>query len=281
MKEAYNNIMREGNDGKVIGFLTMPEFTSLTTASKLQRIRIQKAPSAAGYRLINEILTASESKLRFLRWAMYGKNELTHPIHSFRPDEANLMWEVMKIRQETLSFIPREDISLLNEILSVRPKELRLMWQVSSSLRGLSFTSLLKKLLSIRPTADGYRLIFEILGASEEDIKSRYQYQATLDRVQQLQLETGDHEGLRSLHEATLDQSHPMHKLRIDEKKFVWGVLRRRQGQPVTPIREKLPELDSLLAHLEHPHVRNAIRTAINKQVAKIKTARNGCLTSQ
>ena len=58
-------------------------FTPLKTASVLQRERLERAPlSKEARRLIREVNTASQAKLRNMAWAFYGANLPSHPIHT-------------------------------------------------------------------------------------------------------------------------------------------------------------------------------------------------------
>jgi hypothetical protein len=43
--------------------------------------------SATAYQLIAEIVTASEKKLSYLGWAMYGDNNPSHPVHRLNSQE--------------------------------------------------------------------------------------------------------------------------------------------------------------------------------------------------
>jgi hypothetical protein len=95
--QVISDKMKEAFRAKEEGCLSMREFTGLTTASKLQRERLSSVrPSPEGYELIREIITASDRKRKYLRWAMYGDNDPSHPIHKLRQAEVSLLWDVMK-----------------------------------------------------------------------------------------------------------------------------------------------------------------------------------------
>jgi Transposase len=50
----------------------------------------------------NEIVAASEKKMRYLGWAMYGANDTSHPIHKLNSCEQTRVWEVMTARKATI-----------------------------------------------------------------------------------------------------------------------------------------------------------------------------------
>jgi hypothetical protein len=60
--------------------------------------------SATAYRLIEEIVMASEKKLGYLGWAMYGDNVPSHPIHTLNSCEQTRVWEVMTARKAAILF---------------------------------------------------------------------------------------------------------------------------------------------------------------------------------
>ena len=79
--------------------LPLSLFTALVTAAKLQRARLERLPlSQTALRLIREINAASERKLRFLKWAMYGENKKDHPIHTLSTQEQARIWQALKAR---------------------------------------------------------------------------------------------------------------------------------------------------------------------------------------
>ncbi len=77
--------MKQAYEARQDGEMSVKHFIALNTAADNQRERLLSAPlSAAAYRLIEEIVTASEKKLGYLGWAMYGDNDSSHPIHTLR-----------------------------------------------------------------------------------------------------------------------------------------------------------------------------------------------------
>jgi hypothetical protein len=99
MKQAYE--ARQG------GEMSVKHFIALNTAADNQRERLLSAPlSAAAYRLIEEIVRASEKKLAFLGWAMYGDNDPSHLIHTLSSCEQTRVWEVMTARKAAI-LLPR------------------------------------------------------------------------------------------------------------------------------------------------------------------------------
>ena len=91
MKRAYK--------ARISSALPLKHFTALTTAAHLQRERLKAAPvSRTAAALLDEIASASNGKLRFLRWAMYGKNQPNHAIHQLPGQEAEKIWLALKHR---------------------------------------------------------------------------------------------------------------------------------------------------------------------------------------
>lgn len=82
--------------------LSLKHFTLLNTAAQLQRVRLEAAPlSQNAQMLLKEINRASTSKLRFLRWALYGQNQPQHPIHQLSGQEQHRVWQALKERSAT------------------------------------------------------------------------------------------------------------------------------------------------------------------------------------
>src|SRR5215510_11831751 len=72
---AIGELMKQAYEARQDGNLSVKHFIALNTAASNQRERLLSAPlSAAAFKLIEEIVTASEKKLRYLAWAMYGAN---------------------------------------------------------------------------------------------------------------------------------------------------------------------------------------------------------------
>ena len=85
--------------------MSVKHFIALNTAADNQRERLLSAPlSATAYRLIEEIVTASEKKLGYLGWAMYGDNVPSHPNHTLNSCEQTRVWEVMTARKAAILF---------------------------------------------------------------------------------------------------------------------------------------------------------------------------------
>jgi hypothetical protein len=92
MKRAYEERQR--------GALPLKHFTILTTAAHLQRARLESARlSRSAHALLREIAGASDGKLRYLRWAMYGANQPRHVIHTLPAQERARVWNALKARR--------------------------------------------------------------------------------------------------------------------------------------------------------------------------------------
>ena len=90
-------LMKQAYEARPIGSLSLKHFTTLNTAAQLQRLRLKSAPmSRTAADLLKEIETASDGKLRFLRWAMYGNNQPQHPVHKLSAQEVERIWEAIK-----------------------------------------------------------------------------------------------------------------------------------------------------------------------------------------
>src|SRR5262244_826942 len=73
---AIGELMKQAYEARQNGEMSVKNFITLNAAASNQRERLLSAPlSAAAYKLIEEIVTASEKKLRYLAWAMYGANQ--------------------------------------------------------------------------------------------------------------------------------------------------------------------------------------------------------------
>jgi uncharacterized membrane protein len=105
-KRVSELIMR-AYDARQKGRLSVKHFIALNAAADIQRERLLSRPlSADAYKLIEEIVTASEKKLRYLAWAMYGDNEPYHPIHTLDSQEQTRTWEVMTAAKAAI-LLPR------------------------------------------------------------------------------------------------------------------------------------------------------------------------------
>jgi hypothetical protein len=95
------------------GKMSVKHFIALNTAADNQRERLLSAPlSATAYKLIDEIVKASEKKLRYLAWAMYGDNQPFHPIHTLHSQEQTRVWEIMTAAKAAI-LLPRLYANLL------------------------------------------------------------------------------------------------------------------------------------------------------------------------
>jgi hypothetical protein len=92
-------IMKQAYEARQTGSLPLKHFTTLNTAAQLQRLRLKSARlSRTAADLLKEVEKASDGKLRFLRWAMYGNNQPQHPIHKLASQEQERIWEALKSR---------------------------------------------------------------------------------------------------------------------------------------------------------------------------------------
>jgi len=92
---AIGELMKQANEARQDGSLSIKHFIALNTATDNQRERLLSAPlSATAYKLIDEIVAASEKKLGYLGWAMYGDNNPSHPIHKLNSCEQTRAWEI-------------------------------------------------------------------------------------------------------------------------------------------------------------------------------------------
>jgi hypothetical protein len=105
--KAIAELMKQAYEARQNGELSVKHFITLNTAADNQRERLLSAPlSATAYRLIEEIVTASDKKLGYLGWAMYGANQPSHPIHKLNSCEQTRAWEVMTARKAAI-LLPR------------------------------------------------------------------------------------------------------------------------------------------------------------------------------
>src|SRR5262245_8795284 len=104
---AIGELMKQAYEARQTGEISVKHFIALNAAASNQRERLLSAPlSAAAFKLIEEIVTASEKKLRYLAWAMYGANQPSHPIHKLNSCEQTRVWEVMTARKAA-ALLPR------------------------------------------------------------------------------------------------------------------------------------------------------------------------------
>jgi hypothetical protein len=103
--KAIGELMKQAYEARHDGEMSVKHFITLNTAADNQRERLLSAPlSATAYRHIEEIVRASEKKLAYLGWAMYGDNVPSHPIHTLNSCEQTRVWEVMTARKAAILF---------------------------------------------------------------------------------------------------------------------------------------------------------------------------------
>jgi hypothetical protein len=110
---AIGELMKQAYEARQNSEISVKHFIALNTAADNQRERLLSAPlSATAYKLIDEIVAASEKKLGYQGWAMYGDNNPSHPIHELNLSEQTRVWEVMTARKGAI-LLPRLYAKLL------------------------------------------------------------------------------------------------------------------------------------------------------------------------
>ena len=105
--KAIGELIKQAYEARQNGEMSVKNFVALNTAADNQRERLLSAPlSATAYKLVEEIVMASEKKLGYLAWAMYGANQPSHPIHTLNSSEQTRVWEVMTARKAAI-LLPR------------------------------------------------------------------------------------------------------------------------------------------------------------------------------
>jgi hypothetical protein len=105
--KRIGELMMRAYEARQKGKMSVKHFIALNTAADNQRERLLSAPlSATAYKLIEEIVKASEKKLRYLAWAMYGDNQPFHPIHILDSQEQTRVWEIMTAAKAAI-LLPR------------------------------------------------------------------------------------------------------------------------------------------------------------------------------
>jgi hypothetical protein len=105
--------MMRAYEARQKGKMSVKHFIALNTAADNQRERLLSVPlSGTAYKLIEEIVKASEKKLRYLAWAMYGDNQPWHPIHTIDSQEQTRVWEVLTAAKAAI-LLPRLYAKLL------------------------------------------------------------------------------------------------------------------------------------------------------------------------
>ncbi len=111
--KRIGELMMRAYQARQKGKMSVKHFIALNTAADNQRERLLSAPlSATAYKLIDEIVKASEKKLRYLAWAMYGDNQPLHPIHTLDSQEQTRVWEIMTAAKAAI-LLPRLYAKLL------------------------------------------------------------------------------------------------------------------------------------------------------------------------
>jgi hypothetical protein len=111
--KRIGKLMMRAYETRQKGMLSVKHFIALNTAADIQRERLLSAPlSGTAYKLIEEIVKASEKKLRYLAWAMYGDNQPFHPIHTLDSQEQTRIWEIMTAAKAAI-LLPRLYAKLL------------------------------------------------------------------------------------------------------------------------------------------------------------------------
>src|SRR5262249_26499448 len=104
---AIGELMKQAYEARQTGEISVKHFIALNATASNQRKRLLSTPlSSAAYELIEEIVAASEKKLGYLAWAMYGANQPSHPIHKLNSCEQTRVWEVITARKATI-MLPR------------------------------------------------------------------------------------------------------------------------------------------------------------------------------
>jgi hypothetical protein len=104
--KALGETMKAAYRAREAGALPLKHFTALTTASKLQRERLENArPSKNAHALLKEVHKASDAKLRYLAWAMYGANQPEHPVHKLSSQEQSVVWQALKSRRASATAV--------------------------------------------------------------------------------------------------------------------------------------------------------------------------------
>ena len=110
---VIGELMKQAYEARQNGEISVKHFIALNTAADNQRERLLSTPlSATAYKLIDEIVAASEKKLGYLGWAMYGDNNPSHPVHKLNSCEQTRVWEVMAVRKGAI-LLPRLYAKLL------------------------------------------------------------------------------------------------------------------------------------------------------------------------
>jgi hypothetical protein len=96
--------MKRAYEARQAGTLPLKHFTALKTVAELQRERLgSQQLSTKAFRLVQEIQSASEARLRYFSWAFYGTNQPAHVIHALPVQEQARVWATLKTRKEIVT----------------------------------------------------------------------------------------------------------------------------------------------------------------------------------
>jgi hypothetical protein len=102
--KLISETMKQAYEARQAGTLPLKHFTALKTAAELQRERLgAQQLSTKAFRLVQEIQSASEARLRYFSWAFYGTNQPTHVIHALPAQEQARIWATLKTRKEIVT----------------------------------------------------------------------------------------------------------------------------------------------------------------------------------
>jgi hypothetical protein len=105
---VVSETMKAAYEARQSGSLPLKHFVALKAASTLQRERLESARlSGAAFKLIREINSASEARLRYLSWAFYGNNQPDHPLHKLTTQETCRVWSALKARKQKPAVMKR------------------------------------------------------------------------------------------------------------------------------------------------------------------------------
>jgi hypothetical protein len=102
--KVVSETMKRAYEARQVGTLPLKHFTALKTVAELQRERLGcQQLSAKAFRLVQEIQSASEARLRYFSWAFYGTNQPAHVIHALPAQEQARVWATLKTRKEIIT----------------------------------------------------------------------------------------------------------------------------------------------------------------------------------
>jgi hypothetical protein len=105
---VVSETMKRAYEARQSGSLPLKHFVALKAASTLQRERLESTRlSGAAFKLIKEINAASEARLRYLAWALYGNNQPGHPFHKLTGQDTCRVWSALKARKQNPAAVKR------------------------------------------------------------------------------------------------------------------------------------------------------------------------------